>query len=305
MTEPSSHTISVVIAHYASTPEHRAVLVETVRSIRRQSFPGRVEIAVSDDGSVWSAPLLEEGEPHRVFTREEIVAEPRFEGLDIDLFVLGQPSPRYGKALWWNIAAKRATSDYLVFLDDDHAFTRRDALALFYRYLGKYRFVMGRLLNPTRAYRLYNDRSVQGTTFAMRRELLEAVGGFGEETADWARGEDADIFHKVYVELTRDGFEPRQALYAGEIITVDRCSGRWRGCSGGELEDFYKGFAERHGVRPRESPCRDKTKWMDHSSPHPERTEWWYRTLNGECGPDTGLIERAVKRVIRMVRGAR
>jgi hypothetical protein len=271
--------ISVIIAHYAPNNRYRDILVQTIKTIRNQDYSGQVEIAVSDDGSLWSNSLLKDGETAHIFNRTEIEHELLLQDLDIDWYVVGRRTNHYNKAILWNIAVSATKADNIVFLDDDHAFLRQNALTLYNKYFQKYQFIIGRILNPKGDFRLFDDRTVQGANFGIKRTLLNAVGNFGEYTSLWGAGEDSDIFWKMYQNIGKDNRRNKQACYAGEIITKDLCSGRWANCVGGK-EVFFKGFIDIYGVHPRHNPSRDKETWIEHTAVQPFLVETWYKLRN-------------------------
>ncbi len=271
--------IAVIIAHYAPEPKFREVLKETIGRIRAQDFEGRVEVAVTDDGSQWSRDLVQPDEMHRVFDARQIRGTSELADLDVEWYIAGCDSDRYRKAELWNLAVQLTTADNLVFLDDDQAFASADALRLYNLYLQHYAFVVGRIVMPGEIYRTYYDTMVQGANFGMSRALLDRVGGFTPRASDWGRGEDSEVFWKVYRALSTTGAGERKACYAGDIITRDRCSGRWGQCVGGP-EVFRKGFLELHGVDPLDNASRNKPGWMAHTSQFPFLMELGYTMRN-------------------------
>ena len=254
--------ISVIIIHFAPKDTYLEVLKRTIRSIRTQAFDGDVEILVADDGSLWSQCLLETGEEFKACDSTAIGAQPLLADLSVDHYLLARTSERYNKAKLWNRAAGIAKHDKLVFLDDDHPFADPKSLARYSELLDRYNFVIGRIRNPDGTFRTYSHRTVQGANFAMQSRLLEAVGGFGEYTSEWGRGEDSDIFWKVYRLWKESSGQQVQAYYAGNIVTEDVCSRRWEGCAGNEAM-FIEGFRKMHGVMPHDNPSRHKRDWVE------------------------------------------
>lgn len=253
--------LSIIIIHTAPENKYLDVLKKTIESIRRQAYQQEVEILVADDGSCWSQKFLEQGEDYRYFDAAAIAEIEDLDCLSIDGYFLARTSRRYLKAVLWNRAVAKARFDNLVFLDDDHPFSSKKALQRYAALLDQYEFVYGRLRNPNGTYRRFHDPSVQGTNFAMRRELFEKVEGFGLYTADWGCGEDSDLFWKVYKELIPEPGEHLKAFYAADILTEDLCSGRWGGCLGG-ADKCIAGFQELHGVDVHKNASRRKQDWV-------------------------------------------
>jgi len=256
--------LSVIIIHAAPEQKYRDVLLETIRSIRSQEYTGEIEVIVTDDGSCWSQMLLEKDTDLQVFDGEMVQTLPALTDLQVDAYLLARTSNRYLKAPLWNQAVAMARHDKLVFLDDDHPFTSKKALARYSELLDRYDFVFGRIIAPDRTYRRFRDPSVQGTNFAMRRGLFERIKGFGEYTTEWGCGEDSDLFWKVYKVLTQVSTGAKRAFFAGDIMTRDLCTGRWLGCHGG-AEKCIAGFQTLHGVHPHTNPSRTKSIWVERS----------------------------------------
>lgn len=270
---------AVLVAHFARDPAHRTLLEETLASIRAQRYAGRVEIAVADDGSAWSAPLLRNGEDLRILAGEDLRAAKLLADLPVDAYVVGRRAAASRKAVLLNRAIEASVAPRILVLDDDHALDAPDTLARLHRDLDRYAFVMGRLQNPDGSFRLFHDPRVQGTTFAIRRDTLDAVGRFGEHTAAWGTGDDPDFFWRLWRALAPEAQAPKQALFAGDIITRDRCSGRWRPTALPEAE-FRAAFHDRYGVDPMDNPSRNKAAWMDHGARFPALAEAKYRVIN-------------------------
>jgi hypothetical protein len=189
--------------------------------------------------------------------------EPKLKDLDIDQFLVRRGDGLYSKAFLWNQATSKAKSDKFIFLDDDHPFLTKTALRNFNRLLEKYPFVIGRIIHSDGTTRLFRSSKVQGTTFAMTRKLLTEVGGFGEYTMQWGRGEDSDIFWKAYLALRPNKESQKRAAYACHIVTYDTCSGRWN-TAHGDKETFITEFKALHGVHPHNNPCRVKGYWVEY-----------------------------------------
>jgi hypothetical protein len=198
----------------------------------------------------------------RVFDGVAVRATTLLTGLSVDAYVLARTSDKYLKAQLWNQAVAVARHDKLIFLDDDHPFASIKALSRYSGFLDRYEFVFGRVRNPDGTYRRFGDTSVQGTNFAMHRDLLTRIGGFGEKSSDWGCGEDSDLFWKVYTTLN-PGLDPtKRAFFAANIVTSDLCTGRWVGCQGG-VEKFISGFQVMHSVHPHSNPARTKKTWVE------------------------------------------
>ena len=207
-----------------------------------------------------------------VFKRDQIRDTGLLKDLDIDLFVRKNQNDRFNKAELWNLAARMAKFEKLVFLDDDHPFLYPRSLEHFDSLLNSYEFVVGRVINSDGKSRLFRTRMVQGTTFGMKEVLLKGIGGFGEYTADWGRGVDPDLFWKVYLKLAASRKGAKRACYVSYVVTEDqhKSVSRWKNRSV-ERATFVREFFEKHGVDPFDNPSRIKKGWMVHAD---SRSRW-------------------------------
>ena len=210
-------SIAVVVIHYGPEPHFRRLVEMNVEVLRAQRFGGRIEIVVADDGSPW-ARSLSSSTTDTVLDREDVKRTALLRDLDVDWFIAGAATQQFRKAALLNLASAQVESDRLVFLDDDSRFRRRDALERFSRYLEAYDLVLGRGQSRAGTYRVYNDGMVSGTNFAVRRSLLQEVGGFGEYTAEWGHGDDVDFFIRVHRALAAK--TPKRACFASEILVT-------------------------------------------------------------------------------------
>lgn len=272
--------LSIIISHYAPENKYRQILLETINSVRQQDYNRSIEVVVVDDGSCWSESLLSENDDIKIFKKEEIIKEPLLNDLEIDWYVVKKRDKHFNKPILCNIAIKLTQSEDIIFLDDDHVFLKKNCLSLFKKYLNKYKFVLGRIKCNDGIYHLYPDRRVQGTNFGIKRQLLTKIGCFEEKSSHWGMGEDSDLFYKVYLELEKEKSGVRQACYAVDIITLDKCSGRWKKCIGGS-DEFFKGFLEIHGIHPKiNNPSRKKYLWVEHTGNFPFLMEILLRINN-------------------------
>ena len=261
--------ILVLIQSYLPAQRHKEyidVLKETIRSIRTQKLDPhhQVHIVLSDDGSDYLHKYASNA--IQILPEQKLIEIKRIHNLDVDQIILAEPSPYYQKADLFNFYLESAGEAYecIVILDDDHAFVRDDAIARFASHFkAGYNFVAGRICNPSGYFRSYFDSTVQGANFALTYDLLKAVDFFGRRVKLWGCGEDSDIFWKVYNQaLEREA----KAIYDGNIITIDKLSGRWIFAlqKAGGVKEFKAGFLSEYGVDPHDNPSRHKYKWMQY-----------------------------------------
>ncbi|WP_300156531.1 glycosyltransferase [Solidesulfovibrio sp.] len=270
--------LTVCIQHYAPTGQegtYREALKRAVDSVRRQDWDGTVRVVVTDDGSAWSAQLAGDDPARRIraHDRASLAGREAFRDIDADLYLYKPRTGYFSKGVLWNAAVALTGSPRLVFLDDDHHFLRPDSLRRYAELLDRYELVVG----DTREYRFrdcdgvrhsmrlgYESPVVQGSNFGLRRELLQAVGGFDKRTFLWGTGDDPALFWKLFQHLRPASPEaPLRACYAEAIVTENPYSGRWREDCRVELELFLRDFLRLYGVHPNSNPSRDRTTWME------------------------------------------
>jgi len=217
---------------------------------------------------------------YTILTKNEILSNSLINDLDIDLLIMKKRDSFYSKAKLWNLGTSLSKYEHLIFLDDDHPFSNRKSLEMYKNYFQDYKFIVGRLQDPSGLYRLYRHFTVQGTNFGIEKQLLIDVGGFGEYTSQWGMGEDSDIFFKIFQYAQKNPNTPL-ACYAGNIITKDLASGRWKKCEGSE-EIYLQGFHKLFGVSDDiiSNKSRDKKIWIKHTSKHEQLSELFFEILN-------------------------
>ncbi|MEF3695741.1 glycosyltransferase [Desulfolutivibrio sp.] len=276
--------LTVFIQHYSPKGQEnifREALKRCIASVREQRCDADVRIVVSDDGSPWSAGLSGNN-PARLIKahdRASLAMFPAMADIDADLYLYKPRTGYFSKGLLWNTAVNMTASPRLLFLDDDHHFLRMDSIATYMALLDRYELVVGntreyvfRDIDAVR-HRLalgYDSPVVQGSNFALRRELLAAVGGIHPSTFLWGTGDDPALFWSLYRLLrpTTPG-TPKRACYAEAIVTENPYSGRWREDCRVDLELFLSDFLRVYGVHPNNNPSRKRRAWMDRI-PDPE-----------------------------------
>ncbi len=270
--------MTVFIQHYTPPGQenvYREALKRCIDSVRRQDFAATVRVVVTDDGSAWSSELAGD-DPDRLIRahdRASLAGRAAFADIDADLYLYKPRTGYFSKGVLWNAALAMAGSKRLVFLDDDHHFLRSDSLSRYAALLDRYELVVG----DTREYRFrdidgvrhamrlgFDSPVVQGSNFALRRDLLQAVGGFDQRTFLWGTGDDPALFWKLFQHLRPVSPEaPRRACYAEAIVTENPYSGRWREDCRVDIELFLRDFLRLYGVHPNANPSRDRKNWMD------------------------------------------
>jgi len=272
--------VSIIIAHYdpGNNAECREAFQETLRRIQRQTDSLSAEVIVADDGSP------ENGHIHSL-TREKIYSDDRQEALlrgkeladwigDKDPVLqvvthwlyLPKKELCLAKARLWNLATHLADSPLLVFFDDDNYMLQDSALKHCLSLLKTYELVFGQIQDNSGRFRPYSSHRVQGTTFGVHRQILEAIGGFGEWTETVSSGIDSDLWWKLFQHFQRN--PELRACYTTEFQTRDSCSKRWKPF----IRQFFRHravarqFQLQHGCKNYRSvqhnPSRNKANWI-------------------------------------------
>jgi hypothetical protein len=115
-------------------------------------------------------------------------------------------------------------------------------------------------------YRSYTSNRVQGTTIAVKKEVIKNAGGFGDWTEVISSAVDSDIWWKLYWYFQKN--PDLKACYTSQFQTVDSCSKRWKP----HIKQFFrhsavkKEFNKIHGCpnyrNPSDNPSRIKSNWM-------------------------------------------
>ena len=126
--------------------------------------------------------------------------------------------------------------------------------------------VIGQVQDSNGRLRPYSSYRVQGTTFAVKKEIIKKVGGFGEWTESVSSGVDSDIWWKLYHYFQKH--PALKACYTSQIQTVDSCSKRWKP----HIKQIFRHRAVRkefyiiHGCPDYRSPkhnlARNKSNWL-------------------------------------------
>ena len=171
------------------------------------------------------------------------------------------------KASIGNAAINISQSENLLFLDDDNYFISNNSLKKIVTLLNNYHLVFGQVQDSNGRLRPYSSNRVQGTTFAVKKEVVLDIGGFGEWTESVSSCVDSDIWWKFYQYFQEN---PQiKACYTSQIQTIDSCSKRWKPY----IKKFFrhcavkKEFNKVHGCPNyrsiKDNPSRIKSNWME------------------------------------------
>lgn len=270
--------LSVVIAHYApsgTAVDYRALLLQTIGSVRIQQTPFPIEIVVCDDGSAWSKDLCSTQDV-TCYDRRVKPVPHLLDDLDVDRYLVFPDVGLYRGVQLKQSAILGSLYPKIVVLDDDHPFLRVDSLRRYFEYLDRFAYVRGRVIGPRGLPQLFLSRNAQGTNYGIRKELFEHFDGFGKYLWNNGYGEDNDLLLRIY--RTMKMIPSFRACFAGEIVTRDLASNRWLARSAaGESEtaknlhliphERYQGFVHdfqrAYGVHPySRNASRNKCGWV-------------------------------------------
>lgn len=273
--------ISIIIAHYAPANEalkYRELLKKTIQSIRHQRFNDNIEIIVCDDGSEWSSKLSN-GSSICIYYKDKINSLNQLKDLNIDIFLTLPNNGEYRGIVLKNKAIEISSYEKVVILDDDHPFLNKSCLKRFDKYLENYEYIRGRVIGPTGIPQLFKSKNAQGTTYGFNKDLYLRIGGFGKYLYNNGTGEDNDILWRIYSYFIKNYPNKIKAAYAGDIITKDLATNRWKKRSLEAISKILKKdnvidpnllfvdrFKEEYGVHPWYNDSREKKLWMEHAS---------------------------------------
>ena len=272
--------LSIIIAHY-DPGNHLDCLnsfQKTLAEILAQKDKYKIEIIIADDGSVSNKNIIrngaykinESGKNIYYLTGDKLVKwkiEKGYYYTEITHWLyLPKTDPVMSKARIGNAAISLASSENLLFLDDDNYFITENSIAVILNLLKEYQLVIGQIQDSNGRYRIYSSKRVQGTTFAVKKEILQNTGGFGEWTETVSSGVDSDIWWKLYHYFQKN---PKlKACYTSQFQTVDSCSKRWKP----HIKQIFRHRAVRkefnrvHGCpdyrNPKHNPARNKSNWL-------------------------------------------
>ena len=273
--------LSIIIAHY-DPGNHLDCLnsfQKTLAEILAQKDKYKIEIIIADDGSVSNKNIIqngaykinESGKNIYYLTGDKLVKwkiEKGYYFTEITHWLyLPKTDPVMSKARIGNAATSLASSDNLLFLDDDNYFITENSIAVIMNLLKKYQLVIGQIQDSNGRYRTYSSNRVQGTTFAVKKDILQNTGGFGEWTETVSSGVDSDIWWKLYHYFQKN---PKlKACYTSQFQTVDSCSKRWKP----HIKQIFRHRAVRKEFNkihdcpdyrsPKHNPARNKSNWLE------------------------------------------
>ena len=273
--------LSIIIAHYnpANHPNCLNSFHKTLAKISAQKKKYSIEIIIADDGSIYNKEIIhkktsklnESSKAIYNLANEELEKWKIERGFNYpelkNWLYLPKTEQIMSKARIGNAATKITSSSNLLFLDDDNYFITENSIEIIMNLLKDYQLVFGQVKDPNGRYRPYASNRVQGTTFAVKKEIINNAGGFGIWTEAVSSGVDSDLWWKLYWYYQKN--PDLKACYTSQFQTIDSCSKRWKP----HIKQFFrhravkKEFNKIHGCinyrNPEDNPSRIKSNWMD------------------------------------------
>ena len=272
--------LSIIIAHYdpGNHPNCLDSFHKTLTNIEAQKGNHSIEIIIADDGSASNEDVIqnstrqinESGKIIYNLTGEKLEqwkVEKGYNYTEIRHWLyLPKTEQVMSKARIGNAATSLASSDNLLFLDDDNYFISENSIEAILNLLKDYWLAFGQVQDSNGRYRPYTSNRVQGTTIAVKKEVIKNAGGFGDWTEVISSAVDSDIWWKLYWYFQKN--PDLKACYTSQFQTVDSCSKRWKP----HIKQFFrhrsvkKEFNKIHGCpnyrNPGDNPSRIKSNWM-------------------------------------------
>ena len=276
--------LSIVIAHYdpGNHPDCVQSFHETINKILEQKESFSVEIIVADDGSPPHSDIMQNhSDTHsengrQIYLLRDSKLQEWLKKINLpedcisNWIYLPKEKPQMGKARLGNAAIEFAQADNILFLDDDNYFISENTISSILELLTAYHLVFGQIKDSNGSLRPFTSNRVQGTTFAVKKNIMTSCGGFGDWTEKVSSGVDSDIWWKLYHYFQEH--TKLKACYTSKIQTLDSCSKRWKPHISQLLRHraVRKEFEKMHGCpnyrSAKRNPSRVKSLWLENLS---------------------------------------
>ena len=128
-----------------------------------------------------------------------------------------------------------------------------------------YDIIFGQIKDNHGKVRSYNSKRVQGTTFGIKKKIIESIGGFGAWTEKISCGIDSDLWIKLFNYNKENNIK---ACFTNKVSTLDSCSNRWK-----KYTKFFKDmkvrkeFMDLYSIKNYKSSkynlSRNKSLWIE------------------------------------------
>ena len=273
------YNLSIIISHYHIDNQINP-LYKTLDSITKQINTEHVEIIVADDGSKYSNDIVK-NYSNKIEIKNDVRNFYNLEGESLAAFLktqnienkfitkwiyLPKLIPCMSKARIINQSVKLAQSNQLLFLDDDNYLVSNNSIQNLLNLFENYQFIVGQVQNKNGYLRSYNSNRVQGTPSGIKKEIFNAVDGFGEWTEKYSCGVDSDFWIKTFNYFKHNN--SLKACYSNQLRTCDSYSKRWKKYTRFLKElrlkyKFYQLYNCKNYKSKKYNHSRNKILWMD------------------------------------------
>tara|TARA_B100001094_G_C18177658_1_gene798830 strand:- start:20 stop:871 length:852 start_codon:yes stop_codon:yes gene_type:complete len=235
------NNLSIIIAHYyPKNSEYENPLIKTLETINNDyKLNKNLEVIIADDGSSYSNAIMND-----YSTKIKIENDFRdifvLKNEKLELF-LKKNSINYSFIKGWvylpklvkcmskarvlNYAYQFSKNDKLLFLDDDNYFISNNSVQNTLQLFNVYSFIVGQIKDNKGRLRPFSSNRVQGTTIAIKKDILNDIKGFSEWTEEFSCGIDSDLWIRVYNYFNSKN--SIKACYTNQLSTYDSHSKRW------------------------------------------------------------------------------
>jgi len=233
--------LSIIIAHYyPNVTNYDNPLFKTLDTIDKDYNKNKnLEVIIADDGSHYSKSIIDDYSikidiPNDI--RDIYVIEDKKLNSFLDKISLNYPFIKkwvylpklikcMAKSRVLNHASKLSDNNQLLFLDDDNYFISDNSTDNVLILFNEYDFIVGQIKDNNGRLRQFSSHRVQGTTIAIKKDILLSIGGFGEWTEEFSCGIDSDLWIKIYNYFNEH--KTLKSCYTSKISTYDSHSKRW------------------------------------------------------------------------------
>ena len=276
----SNIDLTIIISHYftADSKESYKSFIKTLNKIKSQSDGYNIDIIIADDGSDYSKNIVNNysekidipNDERNLFILKDQILKTHLESININnrqitkWLYIPKTKLCMSKARLWNYGTEYSNSDKLFFLDDDNYFISKKSISNLLDLFKKYHIIFGQIKDNNGRLRSYKSTRVQGTTFGIKKEILQSIKGFGVWTETTSCGIDSDIWIKLFNYSQKNDVI---ACYTNKISTFDSCSKRWKKYTK-LFKDFKvrKEFMNLYGIKnyknSKHNPSREKSLWI-------------------------------------------
>jgi len=243
--------LSIIIAHYyPNTTDYVNPLFKTLDAISKDFNKNKnLEVIIADDGSHYSKSIVDNyskkidipNDIRSIYVLEDEKLKSFLikNSLNYDFIKKWVYLPKLikcmAKSRVLNHASKLSNNAQLLFLDDDNYFISENSTNNVLELFNDYDFIVGQIKDNNGRFRQFSSNRVQGTSIAIRKDILFNIKGFGEWTEEYSCGIDSDLWIKIYNYFKEQ--KTLKACYTNKISTYDSHSKRW-----GKYTKFFKEF---------------------------------------------------------------